>query len=306
MAMTKKAVNDHFLHSFGQIDEAVRSRTGNDGLIVGGIMEGTATAVEHGDFAAMHFDANQNLMVNVASGEIIASLGTIGVVESVSNLADGTVGVVSSVSNLAAGTVSAVNNLVTGTVAAVTSVTNLVAGTVSAVNNVVTGTLATLGTVGVLNAGSVVVTAGTIGDLDTVGTVGVVNAGSVVVTLGTTIVNAGTVQVNPKSPTAILMASALGTAGGSAWGTLIPAVGSGTVIYTSGLEMVVHSGTVDCVLSYGTALTGEAVLARGNFAQNGGIIRDFSIPIASTANAELCYELAGAGTVFFAVNYWKA
>lgn len=296
MAFTPKAVNDHFLGSFGQIDEAVRSRTGNDGLIVGGIMEGTATAVEHGDFAALHFDANQNLMVNVEAGEIVASLGTldivktgtIAVVSSVANVASGTLAVVSSVANVASGTlaaVSSVSNVANGTLAVVSSVANVASGTLAAVSsvaNVATGTLATLGTVGVINAGSVVVT------------------------LGTSIVNAGTIQVNPKSPTAILMASALGTAGGSAFGTLIPAVGAGTVIYATGLQMVVSTGTVDCYMGYGTGLTGAAVLARGNFAANGGIVRDFSVPIASTANAELCYELAGAGTVFFAVNYWKA
>lgn len=67
MALTKKALNDHFLHSFGQVDEPVRSMTGNDGLIIGGICEnaGTITAVEHGDFAALHLDNNQNVNVNL-------------------------------------------------------------------------------------------------------------------------------------------------------------------------------------------------------------------------------------------------
>ncbi len=132
MAMTKKSSQDHLAASFGQIDEAIRSRTGNDVLLVGGVMEGTATAVEHGDAAVMHFDANQNLMVNVVEGEIVASLGTVGVVEA------GTITKVSSVANVVTGTVavvSSVANLVTGTVARVTEVANLAAGTISVLND---------------------------------------------------------------------------------------------------------------------------------------------------------------------------
>lgn len=83
MALTKKSWQDHLTSSFGQIDEGIRSRTGNDGLITGGVYEaaGSVTAVEHGDFAASHYDANQNLMVNVADGEIQAQLGTVKLVE---------------------------------------------------------------------------------------------------------------------------------------------------------------------------------------------------------------------------------
>lgn len=123
MALDKKAVNDHFLHSFGQVDEPVRSQTGNDGLIVGGICEnsGTVTAVEHGDFAALHFDNDQNLMVNVVSGEIVASLGTVDLIKS------GTIGVVSSVTSLAAGTINSVANLAAGTLS------QLLAGTITQV-----------------------------------------------------------------------------------------------------------------------------------------------------------------------------
>ncbi len=171
MALTKKSWQDHLTSSFGQIDEGIRSRTGNDGLIVGGVYEasGSVTAVEHGDFAALHTDANQNLMVNVADGEIQAQLGTVKLVES------GTLALVK------AGTVTAVNNVVSGTLAEL--------GVLNAGSIVVTaGTISdldTVGTVGVLEAGSVVVTSGTIGDLDTVGTVGVINSGSVVVTVGT-------------------------------------------------------------------------------------------------------------------------
>jgi len=166
MAMTKKSSQDHLAASFGQIDEAIRSRTGNDVLLVGGVMEGTATAVEHGDAAMMHFDANQNLMVNVVEGEIVASLGTVGVVEagtitkvsSVANLVSGTVARVTEVANLAAGTITSVGNLVGGTVGVVSSVANLAGGTigvVGSVSNLADGTVAVVSSVSNLAAGTI-------------------------------------------------------------------------------------------------------------------------------------------------------
>jgi len=123
------------------------------------------------------------LNVDIVSGEIVASLGTVKVLEAGSVVVTtGTIGDLDTV-----GTVGVVN-----------------AGSVVITSGTI-GDLDTVGTIGVLNAGSVVVTAGTIGDLDTVGTVGVLNTGSVVVTTGTIsdldtvgtvgVLNAGSVAV---------------------------------------------------------------------------------------------------------------
>lgn len=103
----------------------------------------------------------------------------------------------------------------------------------------------------------------------------------------------------------ILTASALGTAGGSQFGTLSAASGAGTKHYVTGLQVVMSDGTADIYLGFGTALTGGSVLARGKFTPGGGIARDFTYPMASGTNSEICYEFAGAGTAYIAVNYWK-
>jgi hypothetical protein len=88
-------------------------------------------------------------------------------------------------------------------------------------------------------------------------------------------------------------------------GTLSAAAGAGTSHYVTGLQIVVHSGTTDVFLGFGTALTGGSVLARGQFTPGGGIMRDFTFPIQSGTNSEIGYVIAGAGTASIAVNYWK-
>ena len=104
----------------------------------------------------------------------------------------------------------------------------------------------------------------------------------------------------------ILIVSALGTAGGSQFGTLSAASGAGTSHVVTGLQVVMHSGTADVYIGFGTALTGGSVLARGKFPEGGGMVRDFSYPLQSGANSEICYGFAGAGTAFIAVNYYKS
>ncbi len=172
----------------------------------------------------------------------------------------------------------------TGTLADVTNIANLAKGTVTEVGSVTAiGVIHTAGTVSALPD----LPGGTIDEV--------------------TLLKAGTVQVNPKSPTQIVNASALGTAGAAAFGTLSTASGAGTYHNATGLQIVVSSGTVDAYLGFGTAITGADVLARGQFTEGGGIARDFSSAIRSSGtNSEICYKLGGAGTVFFAVNYWES
>jgi len=104
----------------------------------------------------------------------------------------------------------------------------------------------------------------------------------------------------------VLIAQAVGTTGGTIVGTLSAASGAGTYHWVSGLQIVVGAGTTDVFLGFGTTTTGGSVLARGIFTPGGGIMRDLTFPVRSVGtNSEICYIIAGAGTAFIAVNYWK-
>jgi len=264
-----------------------------------------------------------NEIGNLVSGTL-ATLGTVGVlndgtisdatVTALPDLPGGTVDLVTTVT-----TVSSVSNLVKGTVTSVEALPDLPGGTVDLVtavttvtdvtdvSNITTGTLAVVssvtnlagGTIGILADGTVGVK--TLPDLPG-GTVDVLTAGTI-----TSVANlvGGTVQVDPLPATDVLTVGALGTAGAAAFGTLSAASGAGTTHVISGLSMVVHSGTVDCYLGFGTAITGGSALARGQFPEGGGIARNFTYPIKSGTNSEICYKLGGAGTVYFTADYWK-
>lgn len=281
-------------------------------------------------------DADGNLMVNLAAGEEI-NIGTVilGTISAVNNLVKGTItkleggsvvltaGTISSLPtiNITAGTQNTLGTVgvlnggsivvTAGTVAA-HAITNLAAGTLSILTNGTlssSGTTTGVGVVGNVNGGSIIVTNGTVASCGTIPGIGVVASVTNLVS-GTlaSITNLadGTVHIDPKSPTTILTASALGTTAGTIVGTLSAASGAGTSHYVAGLQIVVHSGTTDAYIGFGTAYTGGSVLARGAFPPGGGIMRDFTFPIASGTNSEICYQLAGAGTALVAVNYWKA
>lgn len=214
-------------------------------------------------------DASGNLGVNIVSGEIIASMGTVDVV--------GTLLGVGSITNI--GTIGSI-------VGMASSGTN---------NNIFTGTMQTLGTVGSVNG-----VGGTV-KVDLATRIDGTND-SISITSGTI----NSVSLNPVPTTPILITSANGTAGGSLFGTLSAASGAGTYHNVTGLQIVMNSGTSDVYVGFGTALTGGSVLARGNFVPSAGIMRDFTFPIQSGTNSEICYEFAGAGTAFIAVNYFKS
>ncbi len=72
MAFTKKAVNDHFLASFGQEDELVPTTTDKDGLIVGGVYQ-SAPALDSGDYSRLQVDSAGNLK---SHSEIQSTYGT--------------------------------------------------------------------------------------------------------------------------------------------------------------------------------------------------------------------------------------
>lgn len=173
-----------------------------------------------------------------------------------------------------------------GTTTGVGVVSNLTNGTVRmSIGTLTTGSLTNLAS---LYNGSVNLLTGTLTRASNVGTL-----------------ESGTVQVNPKSPTAILIAHVLGTTGGTTVGTLSGASGAGTKHFVTGLQIVVDSGTPNCFVGFGTGTAGGSVLARGAFPAGGGIMRDFTIPIESGTNSEICYVVWGVGTANVAVNYWK-
>lgn len=207
--------------------------------------------------------------------------------------------------NLATGTLA--NSGTTTGVGVVTSVTNIVGGTL--LNS---GTTTGVGVVSSLTNGSVNILTGTIQSSGTTTGVGVVSNltnGSVNLLTGTvtsvTNLAAGTVQVNATPVVSVLTYGTLGTAGGSAFGTISGASGAGTKHYVTNVTISAMTGTVDCYVGFGTGLNGGSVLERGQFIAGGGVGQTYSVPIASGTNSEICYELAGAGTVYFAVKYWK-
>ncbi len=284
MTFVKKSWQDHLSASFGQIDEGIRSKTGNDGLIIGGVMEGTATAVEDGDFAALHFDANQNLMVNLAGTEpVVVQIGTVNT---------GTIGLVSSVGAIVAGTQNTL-------------------GTVGVLNSgsvVVTAGTIVAGTIGNINAGSIVVTAGTIGDLDTVGTVGVLNAGSVVVTAGTVstlntvgtvgVINSGTVSVIPAVH--VDKFGVLIDCGTAAIGTVVGST-AGSAVYVT--DLIVSCDAANTV-SLGNGGTANLIFT-GYFAENGGVCSNFITPLYTSPGSALVWSQAGTGNVAVIVQGFK-
>jgi len=216
------------------------------------------------------------------------------------------VGTLGSISNIAvvhnAGTVAALPtlNVTTGTLTtgSISNIEMLHAGTIDNIANLAKGTITTLGTlpgVGVLTS----LTSQSAGTLNTLGTVGVVNN----IVTGTL----ASVSLNPKyTGSQILISHAVGTTGGTVVGTLSAASGAGTYHYVSGLQIVVGAGTTDVFLGFGTTTTGGSVLARGIFTPSGGIMRNFTFPVRSVGtNSEICYIIAGAGTVSIAVDYWK-
>jgi len=298
MAFTKKAVNDHFLQSFGQEDEPAQAT--KDGLAVGGYYGTAALALDDGDYGRLQLTAGGAVKVDLSTGEIVASLGTVNLVES------------GTVTLLEAGTVSAVNNIVTGTQAtlgtvgvlndgsvAITALVDLPGGTVDLVtavttvtdvtdvSNLTTGTLASVGTVGVLNDGSVAVTA--LVDLPG-GTVDLVTAVTSVTNLA-----GGTVQ-------AVHLAHAdnFGSAGTIAGTANLIVVGSvaGSAVYVTD-AMISTNGASEVTL-YSGADT-DRIWGPAHLAANGGAVVNFVTPIKTAVGSNLIGKQTGAGTISVSV-----
>lgn len=126
--------------------------------------------------------------------------------------------------------------------------------------------------------------------------------GTLVISAGT--IAAGTLQLNPKTSRNIL---SYGTSGTNAIGTLIGASGVGTYSWVSSLSLGVCSGTAEIVVSWGTQLTGTAVLERGVFVAGGGVSKDYTYAVnAGVSNSPLTWNIiSGAGTISYSVKYWN-
>lgn len=262
---------------------------------------GTMPAISIGESTGGTLDVLGSIGTIAGVGGVVQVSGTVstgGAGTQPVNMVTGTI-TTGSISNLAmihAGTLTS-----SGTTTGVGVVSNLTNGSV----RMTVGTLTTgsLSNVAMIHAGTHVHPTGTVttivaGTQNTLGTVAVVNN----IVTGTL---ASVTLSNKFTGSQILTASVLGTAGGSLFGTLSAASGAGTSHFVTGLQIVMSSGTADVYVGFGTGLTGGSVLARGNFPAGGGIMRDFTFPIQSGTNSEICYEFAGAGTAFIAVNYWK-
>jgi hypothetical protein len=248
--------------------------------------------------------------INVTAGTIatLGTMGTLGLVNTVTNLTSGsvrmTVGTVTVLPNTPGGTldqVTTVSNLTTGsvriTVGTITVLPNIPGGTVdlvTTVSNLTNGSVRM--TVGTVTTGSIAVTAGTV-SAGTINT-GTVNAG----TINTGTINVGTVTEQPYPAAQVLSA---GTTTAGTIGTLITAPGAGTGIYINSLSINALSGTPEIVLSYALQAAGNQVVNRGAYAVGGGIANAFPHPsYYGTAAAALTWNLlANVGTVSIAVTY---
>lgn len=341
---TVKVTEGSIVVTAGTVETTIGDLTGGtiDNLAGGSIVV-TAGTVETtiGDLTGGTIDNLASGSVVVTAGSIVVTNGTIGDLDTV-----GTVGVVENGTISKVGTIPGIGVLSLGTVKVTegtitTTMGDLSGGTIDILTD---GTISKVGTIpgiGVLSLGTVKVTEGTItttmGDLsggtvdlisaiaagtqellgtaNKVGTIGVLTAGTVTrvqggtignIVSGSVVVTAGTVKINPDPPTYVTTYGTQITGAAQTWATISSVSGAGTYHYVSGVSAVVKSGTVDCFIGIGSALSGTGVLIRGSFPEGGGIARSFSIPLKSSGtNSEIICQIGGAGTVDFTADFWR-
>ena len=238
---------------------------------------------------------------------IAGTVGTVGAVAQVHNagtIAGGTIGILTDGTiRVAAGSIAVTAGTI-GTVASVAQVHN--AGTIAG------------GTLAILTDGTVRIPAGTI-SVNTPGTITsgtiAVNAGTVIMTAGTVnsgtinagTINAGTIRNDGRPARNILSFGTTIAFGGSAFATLVgsTAIGAGTSLWINDLSIVNHGGTVQAGIVFGSAINGSAVIAKGQFASQGGIEKPFPMAVnAGMTNTDLNAWADGASTVTFNVSYF--
>jgi len=288
MAFIKKSWQDHLAASFGQ--ESETARAAKDGLTVGGVYNATPPTIADGEFSRLQVNASGALITDIGAGEVIASLGTVNLVEkgTITSVEGGSIAVTSITGDLAGGTIDEVTLVPTvTTVSAVTNVANLAKGTVTVVDAVTSVTdVANLakGTVTVVDAVTSVTDVANLAK----GTVTVVDAVTSVSNLVTGTLAAGTVSTvglvhEDRFATVISTAA-------STLGTIKPLV-SGSQIFVT--DLIISAGAPTNV-EIGDGGTSTPILGTMHFAGSGGAVMNFRTPIATSAGSALVYKQSAA------------
>src|ERR1035437_4595472 len=98
----------------------------------------------------------------------------------------------------------------------------------------------------------------------------------------------------------------VGTTGTVGIGTLATAIGAGTGMYITRFSILAISGTPECVLSFGTQVSNNQVIAHGVFPAGGGMVSDITTADHfGTNNLPFTFQiLSGAGTVDWKATYF--
>jgi len=273
----------------GTIDEISNIAGGTISAILGtvavsGASAGTIVQVETGTIASIG---------NIAGGTIgIITAGTITPSTTVRTISAGTVTELTNLANLAKGTITVIPNIPGGTIGVVSSVANLAAGTVTSVGNLVGGTVGVVSSVGNLVTGTVAAVT-SVSNL-AAGTISAVNN-----------IVGGTIRNDSRPTQNILTYGTTFGGGAAAYGTLIAPPGVGTSIWINDVSIVNTAGTITCAVTWGSAVVGTAVVAKGSFGATGGIQKSFPKAVNGGAtNTALMAYVGAAGTADFVVSYF--
>lgn len=248
--------------------------TGGAGTQATRIIDGTVT--------------NVGTVVGIGSISAVAQVHNAGTIAALPNVPGGTIGVVSSVTdlaNLAKGTITRLEGGTLGVVSSITDVANLAKGTITRVEGGTIGLISSItnlaaGTVTRLEQGSINVTAGTFRDDGRT---------------ARNILSYGTQFGGTAAGYATLVGSA--------------SVGAGTATWVCDVSINNPNGNIVCLVGFGTALQGTSVLLRGTYGTTAGVgqQRAFPKPVNSgMTNQDLVAYIGGAGTVDFNVSYFIA
>lgn len=278
---------------------------------MGNLTGGTLNAVQNAGTIQNMLAGTVSTILN--AGTVQNQLGG-----TITKLLGGTIDTLSSITNIAGGTIAIsgtvpISGTVTATAGNASGGTLDLVKTVGTINNIAGGTVAISGTPNINIAASgltALTTATGVRDANTlrvtVATNDLVPVTGTLAISGTVPVS-GTVMEDGRTNRDILTFGTTfgGTAAG--YGTLVgsASVGAGTHIWMNDVSIVNTVGTITAMVGFGTALSGASVIARGQFAPNGGIQKSFPKAVnGGTPNMDLVCYISGAGTVDFNVSYF--
>jgi len=249
------------------------------GTMVGGAASGAAASGNPNQIAGTDGGGTiYSMLVNTAGNPQVDIVNSPTV--SLNDLPGGTVDLVTTVSNLTSGSV------------------RMTVGTVSVLPDLPGGTIDLITTTTNLTSGSVRMTVGTMTTGSLANVAQVHNAGTI---------QAGTIQIDTFPPRRVLRYGTLGTTAVAVRGTLVAAAGAGDNYYILGYEIVQHTGTTDAAIELGTkaVVGGTDTFGRGFYVPGGGVSRNLTSAIESGANGTITFFMGGAGTTWFAVDYYE-